>query len=41
MALYDKGLVIAEVKQLSTFPVHKILYTNNEDRIIIPVNQTS
>lgn len=41
MALYDNGLVIAEVKQLSTFPVHKILYTNNEDRIIIPVNQTS
>lgn len=41
MGLYDNGLIIAEVKQLSTFPVHKILYTNNEDRIIMPVNQTS
>lgn len=26
------GLVIAGVKQLNTFPVHKILYTNNEDQ---------
>lgn len=40
-ALYDNGLIIAEAKQLNTFPVHKILYTNNEDRIIITVNQTS
>lgn len=31
-ALYDNGLIIAEAKQLNTFPVHKILYTNNEDR---------
>lgn len=29
--LYDNGLIIGEAKQLNTFPVHKILYTNNED----------
>lgn len=40
-SLYDNGLIIAEAKQLNTFPVHEILYTNNEDRIIIAVNQTS
>ena len=35
------GSLLLKLNKLNKFPVHKILYTNNEDRIIITVNQTS